>query len=526
MNVKRFIAAVLSLAIVSGAMPALSNYAPDTAIVASAEEEEYTKVTSGYFTYRVYSDHAELDECDTDAEGDIEIPSEVNGVPVTKIIYWAFDYCNKLTSVTIPASITTLDGFNPFDECESIEAVYVDEDNQYYTDENGVLFNKDKTMLICHPACHANTEYTIPDSVKIIGCFSFYGCKKLTSITIPDSVEKIQQAAFKGSAIQSIVIPASVTTMAREIFLQCNSLSSATFENALPCITNRMFSDCQSLTSVNIPDTVTSIENEAFKNCKSLESIVIPDSVETIGNNAFYNTGIGLLNIPDSVTSIGDSAFYYCTSLESISISDSVTRIGKCTFDSCTSLASINIPDSVTSIGILAFYNTAFTAITIPESVKSIEEYAFGDCENLESITILNPECEIYDRCDTIYNVYLSSDGASYTGTIYGYENSTAQAYAEKYGYTFESLGEAPIPEPVCGDANENGTVEMADAVLILQSQSNPDKYGVDGTNEDHITAQGLINADCSGGGDGVTASDALAIQKYILKLIPSLPEE
>ena len=65
----------------------------------------------------------------------------------------------------------------------------------------------------------------------------------------------------------------------------------------------------------------------------------------------------------------------------------------------------------------------------------------------------------------------------------------------------------------------------MADAVLILQSQSNPDKYGVDGTDESHITAQGLINADCSGNGDGVTAKDALAVQKYILKLI-TLPEE
>ncbi len=78
----------------------------------------------------------------------------------------------------------------------------------------------------------------------------------------------------------------------------------------------------------------------------------------------------------------------------------------------------------------------------------------------------------------------------------------------------------------VYGDANCNGTVEMADAVLILQSQSNPDKYGENGTDEEHITALGLINADCSGSGDGVTASDALAVQKYILKLIPSLPEE
>ena len=462
MKITKVIAAALSLCMIGSVSNALGDYMHGMSIAASAAD--YTKATSGYFTYRIYSDHAELDKCDADAEGNIEIESEVSGVPVTTIIYWAFEDCNKLTSVTIPASITDHGGFNFLQDCESIEAVYVDEDNQFYSDDNGVLFNKDKTELICHPACHANTEYTIPNSVKTIGCFSFCGCKKLTSITIPDSVEKIQQAAFKGSAIQSIVIPASVTAMAHEIFLQCNSLSSATFENALPRITNRMFSDCQSLTSVNIPDTVTSIENEAFKNCKSLESIVIPDSVETIGKQAFYNTGIGSLIIPDSVTSVGDYAFYHCTSLKSITIPDSVTRIGKCTFTFCTSLASISIPDSVTSIGLQAFYDTALTSITVPESVTCIEETAFGNCKNLESITILNPECEIYDECNTIYNVYngdsISSDGSTYTGTIYGYEKSTAQAYAEKYSYHFELI-------EALGDVNDNGEFNVADVVLL-----------------------------------------------------------
>ena len=75
------------------------------------------------------------------------------------------------------------------------------------------------------------------------------------------------------------------------------------------------------------------------------------------------------------------------------------------------------------------------------------------------------------------------------------------------------------------GDANCNGTIEMADAVLILQSQANPDKYGENGADKDHITEQGKSNADCSGSGDGLTAKDALAIQKYLLKLI-QLPEE
>jgi hypothetical protein len=65
----------------------------------------------------------------------------------------------------------------------------------------------------------------------------------------------------------------------------------------------------------------------------------------------------------------------------------------------------------------------------------------------------------------------------------------------------------------------------MADAVLIMQALANPSKYGLEGTDDNRITAQGWKNADCSGNGDGVTNADALAVQKYKLELIPSLPE-
>lgn len=59
-----------------------------------------------------------------------------------------------------------------------------------------------------------------------------------------------------------------------------------------------------------------------------------------------------------------------------------------------------------------------------------------------------------------------------------------------------------------------------------MQSISNPSKYGVKGTDKNKITEQGNINADCSSTGDGVTNADALAIQKYKLAIITSLPEK
>ena len=77
----------------------------------------------------------------------------------------------------------------------------------------------------------------------------------------------------------------------------------------------------------------------------------------------------------------------------------------------------------------------------------------------------------------------------------------------------------------VYGDANCNGTLELSDAILIMQSLANPSKYGVGGEDQNHLTDQGRINGDVYERGGGLTANDALAIQKRLLNLIPSLPE-
>ena len=74
------------------------------------------------------------------------------------------------------------------------------------------------------------------------------------------------------------------------------------------------------------------------------------------------------------------------------------------------------------------------------------------------------------------------------------------------------------------GDANGDGFVDMSDAVLIMQVLANPNKYGLKGSDPTHITMQGIADGDVEGSGNGITSNDALAIQKYLLKLVKSLP--
>lgn len=80
------------------------------------------------------------------------------------------------------------------------------------------------------------------------------------------------------------------------------------------------------------------------------------------------------------------------------------------------------------------------------------------------------------------------------------------------------TAGSNPVVDVVYGDSNEDKKVNLADAVLIMQVKANPSKYS--------LTAQGELNADCYAVGDGVTNSDALAIQKYLLGLVESLPDK
>ena len=75
------------------------------------------------------------------------------------------------------------------------------------------------------------------------------------------------------------------------------------------------------------------------------------------------------------------------------------------------------------------------------------------------------------------------------------------------------------------GDANCDGNVALSDAVCVMQAIGNPDTYGENGTDKNRITAQGAINGDVNDPGSGLTNSDALSIQKYLLKLISKLPE-
>ena len=264
-----------------------------------------------------------------------------------------------------------------------------------------------------------------------------------------------------------------------------------------------------------------------------VNNVEIENGILSVGSNSFaYDRILESVEIPDSVEIIGADAFRGCTALRSAKLPEGLITIGDHAFAECPELET-QLPGNVAEIGEGAFENNlAMDTVTVPESVRRIGSSAFS-MSGLKDITILSPDCEIADSPSTISSGYSAPGGVpadagntgtaaagavsgyGYQGVIHGYSGSTAEKYAEKYGYKFEAIGEGatvstegttvPGKEIVKGDANGDGKVNVSDAVTVLQYIANQSKYPMNDS--------GKAAADCDGE-PGITGGDALAIQR------------
>lgn len=303
---------------------------------------------------------------------------------------------------------------------------------------------------------------------------------------------------YKNSGkITRVIIHEGVTSVSTKAFVFCESLEYAFIPSSMKDIDG--FTACSSLKSINLPEGLETIGIQAFCDCDSLKTVTIPSSVNSIGfgafewcdslteikvksNNAYFTDINGVLYnkdktkiiqypkaktqtsyiIPSSVTTVGRDAFEECENLKSIILPERLTSIEESAFSS-SGIKTIEIPAGVTTISRSAFNSSFIESIVLPNNIVKIDEMAFRNCKNLKKIFIQNPQCEIDDSFGTICsNLAFENAYRQFDGIIYGYENSTAHAYAQKYEYPFSAF--------IYGDANSDGKLTAGDAAFIAKN--------------------------------------------------------
>ena len=297
----------------------------------------------------------------------IRLPEGTSGawtVPdgVTTIGGYALIGCTGLTSVNIPASVTSL--ASGFSGCDALGSIDVSELNEVYLSQDGVLFDKTGTRLLDYPRSRIG-EYIIPEGTVTIGSSAFRNAQGLTGLVIPNSLTTIELMAFaKCNNLTSITLPASVTTLEAYAFMNCIRLERVEFFGSLNEISNSLFQGCSALVEVNIPDGVETIGYNAFKNCSSLKLAVLPDSVYRIESYAFQGcTGLLDVNLGQKVDFIGDMAFSDCTNLESLTLPATIETVGQDVFEGCDALKTLIFTGNAPAWGELPMLRFASASI-------------------------------------------------------------------------------------------------------------------------------------------------------------------
>ena len=299
----------------------------------------------------------------------VDIPAEIDGVPVTKIIQGSFYRCENLTSVTIPETVTYI-GDEAFKKCKSLISVDLPDSLRHLGKDafdgtsctvrmkSGIYL--DGWLLQILPPDFDNITRTVCVEEGTIG---------LAPGALDHYSDFINSFTVYLPASLRYISPGGLTHNGLVRFSEDNpclvqkdgSLFTADGKNLVHYIPQEDLNG-KPLPYYIVPEGVETIEDSAFASCDSLKIVSLPDSLVTIGNRAFRNSGLQEISFGKNVKTIGDFAF-----------------------DGCD-LNYVNLGESVETVGIYAFHeNESLQTAVFPATVKSIGEAAFYNCTGLKS---------------------------------------------------------------------------------------------------------------------------------------------
>ena len=410
----------------------------------------------GDLTYGKYNawNYVEVIDCDSSAEGTVVIPDSITvgygyEYPVKSIRQDAFYYCTDITEVVIPDSVSTI-GQGAFYNCSGLTSLNISDG---VTEISSYAFYK----------CSGLTDVNIPESVKYIRKAAFGECSNLKSITINNpecyiSGEKSTISNIRYSDVETDAgyafygtiygyTGSTAQTYAKKYghnFVSLDEPEVTTTSSAIVTTTTTTTTTVVTTTDVttSMPEITYTYRNFRFR------TECVDGYTEIIG---YVTQPEGILEIPETlggypVKRIQSDAFNGCDGITKVVIPDTMERIYAGAFANCSNLEEAEIGNALFITDDVFRNCTSLTSISIPANVQYIGSYMLAGCTSLQSVVINNPKCRIYGGGYTISNSYdTDMEEYSFSGTIYGYTGSTAQTYAEKYGYNFVSLDEPEV---------------------------------------------------------------------------------
>ena len=367
-------------------------------------------------------------------EKDVEIPNEIDGLPVREIAYHTFN-CEYLSKVIVPENIRHINS-NAFYYCPNLETVIIQSDlNELSANYNQVFNNcpklktagpiggdyniqinfPEKIGLLYDLLCNVE-EITIPEGVVSIGYGAFNSFKNLKSVHLPESLKEITDSAFGDcTKLADVNIPSSIEIIGSNAFANCAGLETLELPDTLISLGYRSFSGWKNLKEVKLPDSITEVNG--FDHCTSLTEIDIPTNVTRIGSSAFEGcTGLTNVELPANVTSIDYAAYKDCTNLESISAAK-VTSVGYESFSGCTKLKTVDMKE-LYSISSKAFSNCTSLTEFNTNRMSGISSNAFEGCTNLKKLSLIG-------------DIKPLTSGSWYNGHVYEYAFKDCTALEE-----------------------------------------------------------------------------------------------
>lgn len=279
--------------------------------------------------------------------------------------YGVFAECDALWGLTLPASLTEIDG-NP------IHAIPLS--RHFFA--NSLRIAPDNPML------------RIENQMLLAGDTVICAARDVRDVTVPEGITTIGRGAFYSAQVERVTLPEGLTEIQQEAFYDCFALRSISLPESLQSIGASAFSSCQALAEITLPEGLRTIGTRAF-DWTGLTSLHLPENLEEIGHSAFSsNAELQEVTFPKQLRVIPADMFYECSALEKVVLPEQLERIEASAFAYCEALTEIDLPEGVQFLGRNAFERCGFVNIRIPDSVTEIEGNPFKNCKALRTVEL------------------------------------------------------------------------------------------------------------------------------------------